>query len=190
MNISIYVYIFKFFFLKKTVFKKFSYKLTVRFCDNSTVFKNNLFSGSNTFSHLLGVNFNKLSYMLTVLFKLNKNILVVDYNHNYNYLPISHENLIGSSSKFLHKISKYFNLGAILFLNLNKKQPLFTKFLNLNLITIVADIKPNKKFDFNLRIGNTPIYNYLVYLYILNIYLKIKNNFLNTWFSIIFFLIY
>ena len=180
MNISIYIYVFKFFFLKKTVFKKFSYKLTVGFCKNSTTSKNNLFLSNGIFSNLLNINFNKLSFMLGTLFQLNKNILIVDYNYNYNYLPVSHENLIGSSSKFLYKASKYFNLGAILFLNLNKKQPLFKKFLNLNLINIVSNAKFDKKFDFNITVENTPISNYLIYLYILNIYLKIKNNILNT----------
>jgi len=46
----------------------------------------------------------------------------------------------------------------------------------LKLINIsIVDTTLIQNFDFSLNIGNTTINNYLVYIYIINIYNKIKN---------------
>lgn len=136
-------------------------------------------------------NLNKLTYFLVYFFKINKNILFIDYNYNYNYLPITQKNLLKNSNKNLYKIIKYFNVGAILFLNLNKKKSFFKKFLDLKLINIAVTNNNLYKFDYNLCISTTPIVQYIIYIYILNIYIKIKNNNLNIlWSSIIFFQTY
>ena len=101
------------------------------------------------------------------------NILVVDYNHNYNYLPITQKSIFSRSAKKLFKTIRYFNIGIILYLNLNKKNFIFKKFLNLNLINIVVDNKiSQKKFDFNINVGNNPLYMYIIYVTLLGFYLK------------------
>jgi hypothetical protein len=124
----------------------------------------------------LGVKLIKLSTALISLFRLNKNILLVDYNYNYNYLPIQHADVINRSSKKVRKIINYFSIGLILFLNLNNKYFLYKKYSCCNVMTISLNtISLNTTFDFNLNIKPSPLINYILYIYILDMYLRFKN---------------
>ena len=97
----------------------------------------------------------------------------LDYKHNYNYLPIQQLDLFNNSDYNLHKIVKYFNVSCILFLDLSSKKKIFKKFLNLKLINIVvANTLPQKRFDFNITIGNNPLYHYIIYTFVLGTYFK------------------
>ena len=125
-------------------------------------------------------SFNKLTILLNTLFLNNKNILFVDYNFNYNYLPVNNINFFSRSTKYLHKLLVYFNVGAVIFLNLNKKFFLIKKLHKFRHINISVNSKPsNSSFDISVNLPDTQLMHYLIYVYVLNIYLKIKNNNLN-----------
>lgn len=126
---------------------------------------------------------NKFKGLTTTLYNtffLNKNILFVDYVCNYNYLPIENNDLFSRSYKNIHKIIKFFNISVIVYLNLNKKNYSFKKLHNTKLVNVSLSISNiSKKFDINLDLPNNLITQYLVHLYVLSIYLKVKNNNLN-----------
>jgi len=107
--------------------------------------------------------------------------MIVDYNYNYNYLPISNKNILNRSEKHLQKLLTYFNISSVIFFNLNKKNFLIKKLLKFKLISVSLnkDLFGNN-FDISINLPNNPITHYLIYTHILNTYLKIKNNNLNT----------
>lgn len=123
----------------------------------------------------------KLFNLINTLFLFNKNIIIVDYNYNYNYLPIDNKNILNRSEKHLQKLLTYFNIGSVIFFNLNKKNFLIKKLFKFKLISISLnrDFCGNN-FDISINLPNNPITHYLIYTNILNNYLKIKNNNLNT----------
>lgn len=113
-------------------------------------------------------------------FHLNKNILFVDYEYNYNYLPVNNSDIFSRSYKNIHKIVKFFNISTIIYLNLNKKKFSFKKLHNTKLINVsLSASNISNKFDISLNLPNNPINQYLMYMYVLSIYLKVKNNNLN-----------
>ena len=122
-------------------------------------------------------NFRKIIYLLSNLFFINKNIIFIDINVNYNYLPISNTLLFNRSFKGLNKFIKYFNVVMVFYLDLNKKKFIFKKLYNHNLINIsVSDKFSKNKFDLSLNFIKNQLDSYLFYLYVMNLYLKIKNN--------------
>jgi len=119
--------------------------------------------------------------LLFTLFSNNKNIVFINYDYNYNYLPISNENFFNRSNKYLQKLFIYFNVGAIIFFNLNKKKFIIKKLHKFKLINISLDSNLlDKNFDIFIDVPNTPLTHYLTYIYTLNLYIKIKSNNLNT----------
>jgi hypothetical protein len=135
----------------------------------------------NNFDIFFKSSFFKLTNLLYTLFTNNKNVVFVDYNYNYNYLPILNLNIFNRSSKYLQKLLTYFNVGAVIFLNLNNKKFIVKKIHKIGLINISLDLKLfNKNFDLYVNIPNTPLTHYLIYVYILNLYIKTKSNNLNT----------
>lgn len=122
-------------------------------------------------------DFKKILVIVSKLFYLNKNILFVDKNTNYNYLPVNNELIFNRTSNNLNKIVKYFNIALIFYLDLKKKKFIFKKLYACNLINVSVSPKLIKnKFDLNLNCINNPIYMYLLYILVINTYLKIKNN--------------
>lgn len=72
-------------------------------------------------------------------------------------------------------------MSVILFLNLNKKKFIFKKLQNHETINIALEGGMYQhKFDLCLNIQNTKIINYMLYIYVMGIYLNVKNNNLNT----------
>jgi hypothetical protein len=139
----------------------------------SVFFRNNLFFISFNNKH----DFKKILVIVSNLFFLNKNILFVDRNINYNYLPINNELIFNRTSNNLNKIIKYFNIALIFYLDLKKKKFIFKKLYACNLINVSVSSKLLKnKFDLNLDQINNPVYMYLLYVSVINMYLKIKNN--------------
>jgi hypothetical protein len=115
-------------------------------------------------------------FLLNSLFFFNKNILIVDFFNNFNYLPLNNETIFDRSSKKLSKIIKYFNINAVVFLNINKKKFIFKKLFNFKLLNISSNRSYEKnKFDFHFDIPNTKLHSYIVYLIILKLYLRVKN---------------
>ena len=159
---------------KFNTFKKFSISFDTK--NSNCIAKKFFFPKNSFFQKILGVKLIKLSTALISLFRLNKNILLVDYNYNYNYLPIQHADVINRSSKKVRKIINYFSIGLIFFLNLNNKYFLFKKYSCCNVMTISLNtISLNTTFDFNLNIKPSPLINYILYIYILDMYLRFKN---------------
>jgi hypothetical protein len=101
---------------------------------------------------------------------------MVDYNYNYNYLPIENVLIFNRSTKTLNKLIKYFNIVSIIYFDINKKTFIFKKLTRLKLVNVsVTDTSLIKNFDFSLNVKNNNINKYLIYIYIMNIYNKIKN---------------
>jgi hypothetical protein len=123
----------------------------------------------------------KLLPILYTIFKVNGNIIFVDFNFNFNYLPLQNYNFFCRSKKKLQKILNYFDVRAIIYFNLNKKQFILKNLYKHKMINIScnANLIP-KNFDLSLKIPNTYINHYLTYIYILSFFLNIKNNNLNT----------
>lgn len=123
---------------------------------------------------------NRVDFILNFFIKLinlNKNIIFIDCNYNYNYLPIENKMLFSRSSVNLIKTFKYFNVAAVVFFNLSNKNYIFRKILNLNCINIsFSSIHISDKLDINLNSGNSDILNYLFYVKFIQIYTSLKNN--------------
>ena len=120
--------------------------------------------------------FNKFVQLISVLLLNNKSIIFLDYYNNYNYLPISNSMLFSRSSKKLLKTIHYFNVSAVFFFNFKKKNFIFKKLFNFNLINVSFNPKFFKnKFDLNFNIPNTQLHTYIIYLLFLKVYLIIKN---------------
>ena len=119
---------------------------------------------------------NKLLNFLLHTFSLKKNLIFVDYDINYNYLPISNSLLFSRSKKNLHKLIKYFDISIIIFFNTNSKLFTVKSLLKLRLINISSNNTfLHKNVDFCLNIPNNYIYNYIIYILVIKLYLKIKN---------------
>ena len=169
ITITTYIHI----FLKKKQKTIYIDKLTTSFSKNLNDKTFIIFSLKPLFFNIFKNKLGGLALLLNTVFNLNKNVLILDYKHNYNYLPIQQLDLFNNSDYNLHKIIKYFNVSCILFLDLSSKKKIFKKFLNLKLINIVvANTLPQKRFDFNITIGNNPLYHYIIYTFVLGIYFK------------------
>lgn len=129
----------------------------------------------NVLDTSFSINLNKLTKTLVQLLSLNINILFVDISQNYNYIPISQNDILSRSKKNIKKLIKFFNIGAIFFLNIGEKKFLLKKFSNLGIVSISSNpICKNTLFDFTVNIVNNPLHHYIIYLYTINILLKFK----------------
>jgi len=109
-------------------------------------------------------------------FKFNNNVLFVDLDNNYNYLPFNNSIIFNRSSTQLYKTLKYFNVNVILYMNIRKKDFFLKKLFNLNCINISSNIDLNRSsVDLFLELPNSKLTNYLVYIFTIGLYLKIKN---------------
>ena len=123
----------------------------------------------------------KLLAVLYHIFSLGGNIVFIDFNFNFNYLPLDNRNFFCRSKKKLQKMLNYFNVKAIIYFNINKKQFIIKKLHQFKLINISCNNDLIlKNFDLSINTPNTHINHYLTYIYILSFFLKIKNNNLNT----------
>ncbi len=119
--------------------------------------------------------FKKLMFLLTNLFHNNNNVLFVDIDTNYNYLPVSNNILFNRSFSKLYKIIKYFKVGLVFYINLKKKKFIFKKIYNSNVINVsLSDDFIKNKFDLGFNI-KSPVGLYVFYLFVLNIYIKVNN---------------
>ena len=117
----------------------------------------------------------KITYLLTNIFSLNQNVLFVDFNINYNYLPVDNKIIFSRSFSKLHKYIKYFNIGLVFYKDLKKKKFIFNKLFTCNLINVsLTNEFVESKFDLNLNIKNN-LHFYVFYLFVINTYLKVKN---------------
>ena len=175
-----HLYIYTYLFLNKIKTKHpYKYKIFIQYTNNEFIgsTKINFFKSTPLFKHILPKQ--KTTKLLSFLssFFFYKNVLFMDYNHNYNYLPINNGMLFSRSFKKLSKIINYFDVGAILYFNLNNKKYVFRKVSDQKIINIsLTKSTTSKKFDLSLNFSNTEVSNYMLYLLVLNIYLKVKNN--------------
>lgn len=184
---NLYIYILIFFWKKKTSKTTFL-KLNLSFYNCSVKNITKPFFKNNLFSFIFSKKINNFVVLLENIFYLNKNILFIDYDFNFNYLPISNSSLFSRSSFFFKKYIKYFNIGVVLFLNLKNKKFIFKKLFSKKTINISVGFKsfPNK-FDLGLTLSDNRITHYILYLLIINTYFFIKNKSLNINGSTLFF---
>jgi len=102
------------------------------------------------------------------------NILFVDFKFNYNYLPIDNNLIFSRSLKDLYKFVKLFNINLVFFMDINKKKFIFKKLYRYKLISVSTDKDIFNNIDYNLNIHTTPIINYMLYVVLMDIYLKNK----------------
>lgn len=120
-------------------------------------------------------NFKKIIFLISNLLSTGSNLLFVDFETNYNYLPISNNLLFSRSFLKLTKLIKYFDIAAIFFINLKKKKFVFKKLYNSKLINIsLSNSLIKNKFDLSLNFVNK-LEVYMFYLFVMGIYLKVKN---------------
>ncbi len=156
--------------------KIFFRKLNINFSFNNTIQLTKLIPNNKLFYFILNNSFNKLIKLVEGVFFFNKNVLFVDFNFNFNYLPITNKILFSRSSKYFNKFLKYFNVSIVFFFNLNKKKFIFKKLLSNNVINISLDKDTYlKKFDLNLPISNNYLTNYILYISIMGVYITLKN---------------
>lgn len=185
---NLYTYIY-FFFFKKRETKTIFYKLNLSF---SNSFGKNIIKpvfSNNTFFFIFTSKLTKLISILQNIFCLNKNVLFIDYDFNFNYLPILNSDLFSRSSYILNKYVKFFDIGAILFLNLKKKKFIFKKLFSKKTINVSVGYNTHpSKFDLSLTLPQNRVTHYLLYLFVMNVYISVKNKNLNINGSAFFFL--
>lgn len=110
------------------------------------------------------------------IFFSKTNCLFIDFDFNFNYLPITNNVIFNRNNRLLLKFVKYFNVSTLVFFNVNKKLFIFNKLSSYKLINISVnnDLK-NTKMDFCVNLPNTRLHNYLLYCLISNIYIKNKH---------------
>jgi hypothetical protein len=155
-------------------------KFFISFSKNDLI-TTNVFTNKNVFL-LKFFPKNKLLFLINFLssiFTTNTNILFVDYNINYNYLPLHNDIIFNRSNTKLPKLIKYYNVSLIFYFNLNAKKYILKKLRSLNVVHVsVSDKLLLKKFDFGFNLLNqNEFYSYLVYLLVLKTYLSVKNKF-------------
>ena len=117
----------------------------------------------------------KYSNFCSNIFQLNNNILFIDIDNNFNYLPCNNKLILNKSPQRLYQFLKYFNVNTIVFMNLKKKNSLLQKLLSYKLINIsVNNSIRGIDIDLQLELPNTPLMNYIIYIHTLHIYLKFK----------------
>jgi len=149
-----------FFFDKKKLIKTFIYK-SIPY----NLIKFNLFLKKIFFFFIGFINNN---------YNLGYNIIIIDYNINYNYLPLLNKFLFSRSLQDLYKYIKFFNVNTVIFLDVNKKRFIFKKLLKFKLISISVNADIRYNLDLDLNITSTPITNYIFYLIVMDLYLKNK----------------
>lgn len=176
MNNYVYIYLNLFSFLKKVPTKILFIKLNLNFSNNynHSIIKP-LFKGNFPFFFLTSKT-TKFINLLQVVFSLKKNILFVDYDFNFNYLPITNSSLFSRSSKNFNKYLKFFDINVILFINLKKKKYIFKKLFSKKTINISAGYHTHTdKFDLSLNLSENKVTHYILYILILKTYLLVKN---------------
>ena len=172
--INKYIFLYKLFFFK--ILKSNSLKLKIALPTNKIPSKFN-YSFIKNFIYI-PKSFYHISNVLQKFFLLNKNVLFVDYNYNYNYLPITNNFIFKRSKKDFYKLLKYFNVGIVIYLDIKKKDFFLKKIFNNSIINICgSDDFFSKKVDFNLNLPNNLVYNYILYIIIMDIFLKTKNKY-------------
>ena len=142
-------------------------------------FKNNfnvsIYYRLNPCTCILNSDFNQYGMfkkLLIILFNYNKNVIFVS-NINLNYLPISNK----LQSKFknfkkLYKIFKFFNVGAIIYLDFNEVT--YTVYnISQGDVFSIGKKSPKFNFDFNFNgLGIKLLHDYYLYIITINIYLN------------------
>ena len=106
-------------------------------------------------------------FVLANLFSMGINFLVLDKNHNYNYLPVGDSYL---NKKKTYKIIKYFKIKVLLFLEMKPSK--IKNFLDFNLFNITTNYcTVSGGIYFSSKIKNIKIFHYMVYIFMLNTYL-------------------
>lgn len=188
INKPSFIYFSLYFFLKKFTDRLVCKKFKLIFYNNSTpIIKPTI--TNKIFYSTVNNNLYRLLILLQNIFYLNKNVLFVDSNFNFNYLPITNTTIFSRSSKNFKKYLKYFNVSVVFFFNLNKKKFIFKKLFSSKVINASLDKKTYlNKFDLNLSLPQNKLTYYIIYVAIMDVYIKIKNKNLKKNGTVLFFL--
>jgi len=116
-----------------------------------------------------------------MIFNTSGNVMFMDFNFNFNYLPITNTELLSRSKKNLQKFLNFFNVRLIIFFDIRSKNFLVKKLAKFKLINVaVSNNLIVGNFDIFLNLPNNPLIHYILYIHVLSIYIKAKNNNLNT----------
>ena len=116
-----------------------------------------------------------------MIFNTSGNVMFMDFNFNFNYLPITNTELLSRSKKNLQKFLNFFNVRLIIFFDIRSKNFLVKKLAKFKLINVaVSNNLIVGNFDIFLNLPNNPLIHYILYIHVLSIYIKSKNNNLNT----------
>jgi hypothetical protein len=166
-------------FLQKKTFLKRFYLPKPNNDFNITFFKN-LSAKSFVSNYISTVFLKNIIPLLVSVFCTNGNVIFVDYDNNYNYLPISNSIIFDKSSIDLCKYIKYFNVKLFLFINLGKKNYLLKRLINFNLLNISLNCDTSyTDMELFIKNKNSEIVNYTVYIILINIYIQIKKKYYN-----------
>ena len=173
INISHTLFLMFFFRFKYT---KYSFIKNIKLPKNTPIQKN-----KQTPAVLFYINQKFLKQFMCVignLFSIGCNVLFLDFKNNYNYLPVNIcvESFKKQKNKCISNYIKYFNIKAIVLLNIPLKKSFLKNLFKLKLINLVfnqtttpytSDIYlPNKS------ISIPDVSCYILYLIVLDLYLK------------------
>lgn len=179
--INSFYFFFKTYFLKKFFnFNKFKKQIhLLAFSKNDFNTTNNLVLTNQNFIYFtnfrLRGDIKKLLYIISSLLVLGKNILFIDNDINYNYLPINNSFIFNRRTNRLTKFIKYFDITMVFYLNLKKKKFVFKKLFNCRTINVClsTQLLP-KKFDMTFSVGKNDFYMYIFYLLVVKSYIALK----------------
>lgn len=191
----------RYFNLKKTyTFIVFKYLTIVFFLKKMLIFKNKTFTQNHhklylsytsdnkvsfrksitlwnkpNYDFILGFRLSKLTNLFVHLITFNNEIIFIDYNENYNYLPISQSEIWDRSFKRFYKILKFFKIGAIFFFGMEGKSLFLKRLVSLRILTVsFNNLNKSTLFNYSLPCVSTPLNNYIIYTHFINIFLKYK----------------
>lgn len=178
-----YLYKYFFFFVQTLLFKKFPKKIYL--LDFYFFSKEEQLPLRINKTNYLGKNLNLLFFKKIFFFFLNfvqnnfnvgYNLLFVDHKCNFNYIPVTNKTVFSRSLKDLYKYIKMFNINVVLLMDAKKKKIIFRRLTKFNLIHVSSSSElESSNLDLNLKLGNSPVINYILYLSVLNAYLLSKN---------------
>ena len=109
------------------------------------------------------------------LFSSHKNILFVGGENNCNYLPITNNFLLSRSPKKILKFIRCYNVGCVVFYDLNSSRYLYKILLKVGIINIVFGKNiQNTVADFKITLDGNIIEKYIFHITALQTYLKSK----------------
>lgn len=128
-----------------------------------------------------------LNFFLPTIFFFTKNVIFFGFNSNVNYLPFNSTIVQKRSSKKILKLLRFYNIGCIVYKNNHYCRYTFS-ILSKSKIPSVFLNNNSTLVDFGVQ--ENLISEYLIYVCVLNLYLKTKIKHKVKWFIIFYSLMF